>query len=929
MTDRHVQKQYHFAHPLLRARDWQDRSEFGQLCDWWRQIGKGVCALVGIGGAGKTAIVERFLRVMPGVLPPELGVRKQEALPAPARLFVFSFYDAPNPDAFFAQLAAWLTTRMNRPETTQPSYEQTVRLLEFAGPCLLVLDGLEKVQEDGQRGAPFGQIADGRLRSFVLRSAEGRLWDAALLITTRFALDDLRGRPGLNYREIPIERISEEACLALLRQRGVRGSDAELAGIARECGYHPLTVDLAGGYLAHFADGNPAAATGWSTAEDRPLAGPKIQEERLRTDTEQTARFERVARRYREALSRTDRPALALLERVCLFRLGVDAGLLTRIFTGPGKETISGPELAALTAAEVQARLDRLVAMRLLEAAELGSRTQQRQQETTGWRPTVFSGVEQATYTVHPAVRDGFLNGLDPASARLGHAAARQGLLDSLGGLPGRESNPSDPRSLDLLEEITHHTLESGYGDTAWELYRYQMVGYENLGRRLGAYERGERICRAFVAGHPAEFAPLPAVLSPRNHAVFLNEWALYLSDLGQLEGAARCYERNIALRLEEQSWKNASIGNQNLTDLLLVAGRLREALAAAEEAVRLAERASYAFERKDSYAYRGYARALLGETIAALEDFETAQQWQDRDERSGRPLYRLRGLQCAWLLARLGRHQEAAQLTEANKAISRRSFGEQHHYLPRCALLLAALARVRGDLSTARELQHQAQEWAVARDAREILCGAAWEHGAIALAEARSKGDGPFGPQTVRCLREAQSAVADGLRITRECGFGIFHVDLLLLRAAIALEEGDCAGAECAAQMALERGHQPPGTSGQPGLLAAAQPECGYAWGEGLAHHLLAEVSFLQAAQGLGRTTFSPGHLPEEVRRIIEVGQDHLAASWAIRQRLQDPALEETRHVQNDVAAGRLTLYPLRRLDGQGSFLSAPISPT
>mgnify|MGYP001565223887 CR=1 FL=1 len=26
----------HFVHPLLRARDWQDRPEFAQVCDWWR-----------------------------------------------------------------------------------------------------------------------------------------------------------------------------------------------------------------------------------------------------------------------------------------------------------------------------------------------------------------------------------------------------------------------------------------------------------------------------------------------------------------------------------------------------------------------------------------------------------------------------------------------------------------------------------------------------------------------------------------------------------------------------------------------------------------------------------------------------------------------------------------------------------------------------
>src|SRR6266540_2377632 len=502
MTDRHLRKQpYHFTHPLLRARDWQDRPELAHLCDWWRQIGKGVCALVGIGGAGKTAVVDRFLRVLPGVLPPELGVRRQESLPKPRRLFVFSFYDAPNPDAFFAQLAGWLTDRMNRLQTMQPSYEQTVGLLEYAGPCLLVLDGLEKVQEDGLRGAPFGQIADSRLRGFVLRAAEGRLGEAALLITTRFTLDDLRDRPSLNYREIPVDRISEEACIALLRQRGVRGTDPELAQIARDCGLHALTVDLAGGYISHFADGNPSATARWSIREARPEPAAQPANDRLRTVAEQTARFVRVAQRYREALARTDPAALSLLERVCLFRLGVDANLLTLIFTGPGKDDLSGPELAALSSAEVRARLDKLAAMRLLEATARGTHSRHEQQATVHAAPTVVSGVHDTTWTVHPAVRDGFLNGLEAERARSGHEAACQGLIASLGGLPGRDTNPSDARTLDLVEEITYHTLEAGLADTAWEMYRYQLGGYENLGRRLGAYERGERICRAFVAG--------------------------------------------------------------------------------------------------------------------------------------------------------------------------------------------------------------------------------------------------------------------------------------------------------------------------------------------------------------------------------------------------------------------------------------------
>ena len=168
-----AQPRVNFVHPLLRARDYQNRPEFDRLCDWWRGGGQGVCALVGIGGAGKTAVADRFLRVLPGAMADDPNLPKDNSLPAPGDLFVFSFYDALNPDAFVAELAAWLEDRPPDDPAKEYSYEQMLRLLKAAGDCLLVLDGLEKVQDPGLRGGAFGQITDGRLRDFVLRVAEG------------------------------------------------------------------------------------------------------------------------------------------------------------------------------------------------------------------------------------------------------------------------------------------------------------------------------------------------------------------------------------------------------------------------------------------------------------------------------------------------------------------------------------------------------------------------------------------------------------------------------------------------------------------------------------------------------------------------------------------------------------------------------------
>jgi hypothetical protein len=401
----------HFVHPLLRARDWQDRPELALLCDWWRGTDSlsssneeragvrsrsssssphsalraphspGVCALVGIGGAGKTAIAERFLRVLPGGLPALPDTPKDETLPPPRSLFVFSFYDAPNPDSFFAELASWLSPpaslaptggeggrRTGEGETRPPSYQQTLRLLSrvaqtaaaegssagSAGPhstldtrhspLLLVLDGLEKVQDDGARGGAFGQLLDGRLRDLILRAADGWLPGVALLITTRFRLFDPLAQRSALHRQIDIVDLQPTAALALLRARGVRATDAQLLALAEESAFHALTLDLLGGYVVAFCDGDPARLP--------PLPTIKVPDEaaadnpRLVAVKEQERKFGRLAQRYREALAASDPAALAVLERVCLFRLGVNADTLAAILTGAGKETVVGPPLA-------------------------------------------------------------------------------------------------------------------------------------------------------------------------------------------------------------------------------------------------------------------------------------------------------------------------------------------------------------------------------------------------------------------------------------------------------------------------------------------------------------------------------------------------------------------------------------------------------
>ncbi len=60
-------------------------------------------------------------------------------------------------------------------------------------------------------------------------------------------------------------------------------------------------------------------------------------------------------------------------------------------------------------------------------------------------------------------------------------------------------------------------------------------------------------------------------------------------------------------------------------------------------------------------------------------------------------------------------------------------------------------------------------------------------------------------------------------MRIARDCGFGIYHVDLVLLRARLALEEGNADAALTDVNTAVFNGIHPPEDFGLPELGGSA----------------------------------------------------------------------------------------------------------
>lgn len=192
-----------------------------------------VLAVVGVGGSGKSALLERVLAEHP----------------AGRGAWVHSFNEEPH---------------------TEPAVE---RLGRADAPGLVVLDGVESVQSDGSDGRAFGELEDPALRRCLRAVAAGHTAHKVLL-TSRFALTDLAGWEGRGARTLALADLTLEETLALLRAWGLRGDEESLRELARGAGGHALSAAMLGSYASAFCDGDAALAASLArgpASDDGPL----------------------------------------------------------------------------------------------------------------------------------------------------------------------------------------------------------------------------------------------------------------------------------------------------------------------------------------------------------------------------------------------------------------------------------------------------------------------------------------------------------------------------------------------------------------------------------------------------------------------------------------------------------------------------------
>ena len=342
-----------------------------------------------------------------------------------------------------------------------------------AVPLLLVLDGLERVQE-GPAGGGFGRLLDGTLRE-VLAGVCQQPHGGLVLLTSRFPFADLETFDGDRARMLEVPPFTPAEGSALLAAAGGDWlPEDERRALVQAVDGHALATSALAGLLA---DRPPAA-------DLDALSGD------LAAAARTSARVSRVLGFYAGRLAEPDR---YLLAAVSLFARPVPAGAILAV---AGHEVFAG-RLAGWTPATVETAIrDRLGGL-------------------ASWHP-------DGTISAHPLVRDTF--------RPLVMAAAGTAAEAALAGMPAGEAT-SRADALRVVEAI-ELLLDADQWQAADEMYQGRTGS--QVWKSLPAARLGQRAATAFVAT-PARRDACAASLTPGRLGFYLASVGLFAMNAGDL----------------------------------------------------------------------------------------------------------------------------------------------------------------------------------------------------------------------------------------------------------------------------------------------------------------------------------------------------------------------------------------------------------
>jgi tetratricopeptide (TPR) repeat protein len=647
------------------------QAELKLLDDAWAAQTTNAVALVAWGGVGKSTLVNKWLEGM-----------KADNWRGAHKVLGWSFFSqgtgerATSADQFIDHALRFFNDP--EPEAGSP-WAKGERLAELArkNKALLILDGLEPLQDRYQG------IKDPALQRLVEELARDNV--GLCVITTREAVKELEDFSASTIAR-DLEQISSEAGRALLRVKGVRGTDAELQRASEAFANHALAINLLANWLR--------AIPGHPIAKAYEISDLDIPPEKGRQPRRVMAAF---AERFGEESAEVD-----VLRLLGLFDRPATAGAIAALR--------KPPPILELT--DHVWGLDEAGWLRLVESIrELGLIA-----------PKAIHASDELD--AHPLVREHF-----GAELREKHidawGAGHERLYGHFKALPEKKQPDTLEELAPLLQAVFHGCQAGRHQEALDEVYLARIVrgNQAYVTTQLGAFGADLAALAGFF--DPPWKRPV-ALISERDQAFVLGQAGFRLRALGRLKDAVQPVRVSLDGFVSQQVWVNAAATASNLSQLQLTLGEVAEAIRLAEQSVEYADRSENAFWHMGSRSTLADARHRAGERTRAEGLFQDAERLQ-ADRQPGYPrLYSLQGYLCCDLLLDVGRYAEvrdrARQLFEWRlPSDSLLSIALDNLSLAR-AKLFAYEADRSGDLADPKRLLNQAVEGLRKAGAQEFI---------------------------------------------------------------------------------------------------------------------------------------------------------------------------------------------------------------
>jgi hypothetical protein len=619
-----------------------------------------IIAVTGMGGQGKTALIGRWLKH-----------ERNESL-ANIPVFYWSFYEDPNVEKLLSQIVAFCPP-IELPND-KPAIPHITLIIEVVMryQLIIVLDGLEVLQEDVS--SPYhGKFTHPLLLPFFynwIRSSHKGI----MILTSRFHFPQLQSYSGIGYHPLVLSRLNNDEGSMLLKNLNIRGNNKLMEEFTDNLNGHPLALRIL------------------ATTVKKSCFG----------DLEQFKGHKIITNENKESLYRKLNHLLKFYEKQLKNGQKEIIGALS-YFTRPiirneflsflsRTSSIKNTNLRTKNELEIERQLEILMADFLIEEAKNG-------------------------ITIHPVIRDYFRTVFKiPGFC--------QDVADFLTSKPGAKI-PKNIEEVRYLVEAVQLLCEDGGYKSADNLFTSRLYhggcNYDVF-KNLPAISEGLVCSMAFVCDEYRQNM-VETTLGKDYLAAYFSNVSIYNYFLGNLDQAKEWREK--VLTLDAKQKKTDPFDLCNIAFIEISKGELKKASVTIAQALKLSIGTTKIHEQSTILAEQGYINFLLGNIKQAYQDFQQALLFEQKRRPDEQQLYSIEGIQQAEFFIQIQSYKFFKAVNIWNKKSCRKNdLNDNFSY---CLLLEGWFNVFVGQLDKAEKALNQAEGIIRPSLIQERICRLDW----------------------------------------------------------------------------------------------------------------------------------------------------------------------------------------------------------